>query len=249
MQQEKVIENIREWAVRMVYILDLHSQPVGVRLLSEQKKVPEEASHLDQHRYCQALMKARHGANVFLGADNLSCPAAASVFGFRPLPEGLRSGKGLIGFGIVSEEAVGKKMFEGMPKLSPGQIKWIHLFPLTKAVEPPDVIVVEDEAESLMWIALASLHATGGKRVQGSTAVLQATCVDATLIPFLEKRLNYSYGCYGCRDATDMETKEAVLGFPFELLEGIVRHLEFLNEKAIPNSRSKNAWRVLRKRP
>ena len=248
MKDEIVPKQIQEQAARMISILGLHSQPVGVRLLTEQHQVPEGASHLDQHRYCQALMKARHGANVLLGAENLSCPAAASVFGFRPLPEGLRSGKGLVGFGIVADEAVGKKMFEGMPKLSPGQIKWIHLFPLTKAVEPPDVIVVEDEAESLMWIALASLHATGGERVQGSTAVLQATCVDSTIIPFLEKRLNYSYGCYGCRDATDMEKNEAVLGFPGELLEGIVKHLEFLHEKAIPNSRSKNAWQALRKR-
>ena len=64
-------------------------------------------------------------------------------------------------------------MFEGMPKLNPGQIKWIHLFPLTKALENPDVIVVEDEPERLMWIALASLHATGGRSVQGSTAVIE----------------------------------------------------------------------------
>ena len=242
------LNQIWEYGARMISILGLHSQPVGVRLLTEQRQAPEGATLLEQHRYCQALMKARRGANVLLGAETLSCPAAASIFGFRPLPEGLRSGKGLVGFGIVADEAIGKKMFEGMPKLSLGQIKWIHLFPLTKAAEPPDVVVVEDEAESLMWIALASLHATGGKRVQGSTAVLQATCVDSTIIPFLEKRLNYSYGCYGCRDATDMEKNEAVLGFPGELLEGIVRHLEFLHEKAILNSRSKNAWEALQKR-
>ena len=197
MKETIIAEQVRAMATRMISILGLHSQPVGVRLLSEQHQAPEGASRLDQHRYCQALMKARRGTNVLLAGENLSCPAAASVFGFRPLPGGLRSGKGLVGFGIVSDEAVGEKMFEGMPKLSPGQIKWLHLFPLTKAAATPDVIVVEDEPESLMWIALASLHATGGKRVQGSTAVLQATCVDATLIPFLENRLNYSYGCYG----------------------------------------------------
>jgi uncharacterized protein (DUF169 family) len=242
------LNQIQEYGARMISILGLHSQPVGVHLLTEQHQAPEGATLLEQHRYCQALMKARHGANVLLGAENLSCPAAASVFGFRPLPEGLRSGKGLVGFGIVADEAVGKRMFEGMPKLTPGQIKWLHLFPLSRAMEEPDVIIVEDEIESLMWIALASLHATGGERVQGSTAVLQATCVDATIIPYLEKRLNYSYGCYGCRDATDMEKNEAVLGFPGELLEGIVRHLEFLHEKAIPNSRSKNAWIAFGKR-
>ena len=115
MKNEIVPKQIQEQAARMISILGLHSQPVGVRLLTEQLRDPEEANLLDQHRYCQALMKARHGANVLLGAENLSCPAAASVFGFRPLPEGLRSGRGLVGFGIVSDEAVGKRMFEGIP--------------------------------------------------------------------------------------------------------------------------------------
>jgi uncharacterized protein (DUF169 family) len=139
-------------------------------------------------------------------------------------------------------------MFIDMPRLDPDKITLLHLFPLDKAEYVPDLVVVEDEVEKLMWIILSYLHAKGGERVQSSTAVLQATCVDSTIIPFLENRLNFGYGCYGCRDATDMERNEAVLGFPGELLEGIVRHLEFLHGKAIPNSRSKNAWKALGKR-
>ena len=53
------------------------------------------------HRYCQALMKARHGESVLLQPDGLSCPAAAAAFGFRPLPPQLANGKALVGFGIV----------------------------------------------------------------------------------------------------------------------------------------------------
>ena len=87
----------------------------------------------------------------------------------------------------------------------------------------------------------------GGQRVQSSTAVLQATCVDSTIIPFLENRLNFGYGCYGCRDATDIGNNESVLGFPTFFLPLIVEHLEFLGQKAIPTSRSKKAWHALQK--
>lgn len=80
---------------------------------------PEPQDHsgmrLQQHRYCQALMKARHGEIVSLDASGIACPAAAAAFGFRPLPEGLKSGQGLVGFGIVSDPEVGRKMFENMP--------------------------------------------------------------------------------------------------------------------------------------
>jgi len=107
------------------------------------------------------------------------------------------------------------------------------------------VVVVEEEVERLMWIVLSYLHAKGGKRVEGSTAVLQATCVDATIIPFVENRLNFSYGCYGCRDATDMGPNEAVLGFPTSYLPPVIEHLEFLSKRAIPVSRSKKALALL----
>lgn len=240
------IAQIRAIGTKMILILGLSGSPVGVRLLTAPEELPDSAETLKKHRYCQAVMKARRGRNVLLDKSGISCPAAAAAFGFRPLPEGLRSGKALVGFGIVSDEAVGRKMFTDMPKLKPGEIHLLHLFPLDKAEYMPDIVVVEDEVEKLMWILLSYLHARGGERVQSSTAVLQAACVDSTIIPYLENRLNYGYGCYGCRDATDIGTNEAILGFPGFILPYIVEHLDYLSKKAIPSSRSKKALAVLR---
>lgn len=238
-------ENVKTMAAKMISILGLSGSPIGVRLLSGNDEYPSETETLKHHRYCQALMGARRGGNVLLNRDGITCPAAAAAFGFRPLPPGLRSGKGLVGFGIVSDEEVGKRMFEYMPKLPSGKIQTLHLFPLDYAEYVPDIVVVEDEVEKLMWIVLSSLHATGGKRVRSNTAVLQATCVDSTIIPYLENRLNFGYGCYGCRDATDIGPNETVLGFPGRMLPSIIEHLEFLDRKAIPTCRSKRAWGVL----
>jgi uncharacterized protein (DUF169 family) len=72
--------------------------------------------------------------------------------------------------------------------------------------------------------------------------------VDATIIPFLQKKFNMSMGCYGCRDATDIGHNETVLGFPFKDFEDIYNNLVILNKKAIPNSRSKNAFTLLKKK-
>jgi len=240
------IEEIQELGARMKAILGLSTSPVGVRFLTTNDAV-DGAKTLGRHRYCQALMLARHGQNVVLDAKGISCPAAARAFGFRPLPEQLRTGKGLVGFGIVSEEKVAEMMFEKMPHLEMGAVQQIHLYPLEKAEHLPDLVVVEDEVEKLMWIILAYLHAQKGERVHSSTAILQATCVDSTVIPYLEKRLNFSFGCYGCRDATDMGPGEAVLGFPASFLPDIVEHLEYLNKKALPHSRGKHAFEALKK--
>jgi hypothetical protein len=57
--------------------------------------------------------------------------------------------------------------------------------------------------------------------------------------------LNFSLGCYGCREATDLIPGETVLGFPGALLEPLLSALEMLRSKAIPRSRAKLAHACL----
>lgn len=243
------IEDMRDKAATLRERLGLATRPVGVKFFfDESPPLRAPVERLQGYRYCQALMKARHGEHVTLDADGISCPSAAAAFGFKPLSEGLRNGKGLVGFGITREEKVGVEMFAGMPRLEQGRLRRLYLFPLETAVLEPDIVVVEDGIEHLMWIALAYLNATGGARIESSTAILQATCVDATIIPFLRRKLNLSYGCYGCRDATDIENGETVLGFAFEDFDAICDYVEHLSRKALGNSRGKNAFLLLRKK-
>jgi uncharacterized protein (DUF169 family) len=229
-------------------ILDLETSAVGVSLIDDDRPLTESYSPLQQHRYCQALMKARHGEKVSLNREGIACPAAAAAFGFKALPEALRTGQGLVGFGIVQNPSVGKRMFEQMPRIEPGKIQRIELFPLEQADQNPDIIVIEGNIEQLMWVNLAYLNVMDGDRLTGSTAVLQATCVDATIIPFMEQRLNFGFGCYGCREATDMERSESVVGFPVKLLNSLVIQLAHLSQKAMPNSRQKRAYQNLQNR-
>ena len=56
---ENLNKEMREMGARMKTILGLFSSPVGVRFLKAEEVV-EGAKVLDRHRYCQALMRARH---------------------------------------------------------------------------------------------------------------------------------------------------------------------------------------------
>lgn len=242
------MRNIQTASEEVEQILGLTSSMVGVKFIFAEENIPVKVEKLSGHRYCQALMKARHGKHVILDAEGIACPAAAAAFGFKPLPDGLKTGKGLVGFGIVSKEETDKNMFEGMTTLPQGKLKALYLFPLETAEIEPDIVVVEDETEKLMWLALANLNIKGGQRVESSTAILQATCVDATTIPYIQQKFNMSMGCYGCRDATDICPNETVLGFPFKDFAAIAENIEFLHQKAIPNSRSKNALAMLKRK-
>ena len=236
-------------ARRLVEILGIDTEPVAVFLLGPESPPPAAPFiNVTGHRYCQLLMRARHGESVFLVPDELACPAAAAAFGFRPLPEGLATGKGLVGFGIVADPDTGRRMFEGMPRLEPGRVTLIAAAPLSETRSIPDVVVIEGRPEALMWLALADLNVAGGERRRGDTAVLQATCVDATIIPYIEQRLNYSLGCYGCREATDLGPNESVLGFPGARLEPLLAALESLANKAVRRSRAKAVFGNLKKK-
>lgn len=238
----------QEYAHKIKSILGLGAYPVGVKFYFIDEQIMNDVPRLSHHRYCQALMKARSGSHVRLDAESIACPAAAAAFGFKPLPQGLKTGKRLQGFGIVQHESAGKRMFEGMTRLEPNKLQALYLFPLEQAKVEPDIVVIEDEVEKLMWIALAKLNMQDGQRIESSTAVLQAICVDATVIPFVKNKFNMSFGCYGCRDATDVGPHEAVIGFPYSEFEDIAIGIEFLQGKAIPNSRSKNAFTLLKRK-
>ena len=239
----------RSAARRLVEILGIDSEPIAVFLSGPKSPLPAESfKNVAGHRYCQLLMRARHGESVALVPEELACPAAATAFGFRPLPEGLATGKGLVGYGIVNEPGTGRRMFEGMPRLESGRVTLIAAAPLGTVQAVPDVVVVEGPPEALMWLALADLNVAGGERRRGDTAVLQATCVDATIIPYLEQRLNFSLGCYGCREATDLGPNESVLGFPGARLEPLLAALESLANKAVGRSRAKAVFGNLNKK-
>lgn len=236
-------------ARRLVEILRIDTEPVAVFLLGPESSPPTAPfKRVPGHRYCQLLMRARHGESVFLVPDELACPAAAAAFGFRPLPEGLATGKGLVGFGIVADPDTGRRMFEGMPHLEPGRVTLIAAAPLSETRSIPDVVVIEGPPEALMWLALADLNVAGGERRRGDTAILQATCVDATVIPHIEQRLNFSLGCYGCREATDLGPNESVLGFPGARLEPLLAALISLANKAVGRSRAKAVFENLNKK-
>lgn len=75
----------------------------------------------------------------------------AAAFGFRPLPEGLARGTGLVEHGLAPSADVGERLLERNPRLQHGAVWGLALGPLESLVAVPDVIIIQDEAEKEMW--------------------------------------------------------------------------------------------------
>jgi len=225
-------------------ILGLESSPVAVKFLEDPADLPG-FTLAEKSRYCQALMLARRGESVYLTPDEITCPASARALGFKPPPEKLISGEMPAAYGLFGSAMAASRTVGDMPLLEMGKYRAVALAPLASAPFEPDVVVVEAKAEQVMWLALASMFTVGGRRTF-NTGVLQATCVDATIVPFLSGEVNMSMGCYGCREATDMAPEEAIIGIPGRKLAEVVSSLERLGEKALPRVRSKTVYEMYR---
>jgi len=230
-------------AEAMKGVLGLKCEPIAVKFLTEKTQLAgfEMPS---ERRYCQVLMGAREGNKLLLSEENISCPAAAWALGFKEPPAKLSSGEMPAGMGIFGSPQAAKNTLDTMPRLEMGKYRMVACCPLGEAPFEPDVVVLESAVEHLMWIALAKVFETGG-RLEFSTGILQATCVDGTIMPFLKQEIHASLGCYGCREATNLAESECVLGFPIKDLEHIVNSLQRLNERAIPRVRGKAVYQAL----
>ena len=235
--------NYQGSAEKLKNILGLKYEPVAVKFFEQ----PAELSDFElpsDRRYCQILMGAKEGKRYLLSADNIACPAAAWAFGFKEPPAKLLSGEMPAAMGIFGSPEAAANTLRTMSRLEMGKYKMAACCPLGEAPFVPDVVVIESDVEHLMWVALARVFETGG-RLHFDTAILQATCVDCTVKPFLTQEMNATLGCYGCREATDLAEGEAVLGFPTKDIDTIVRSLEKLNVKAIPRVRGKTVYKAL----
>ena len=236
--------NNRETSARLIALLGLTTPPLGVKFLKRGETVPGDWSGEKKLRFCQTLMLARKGERIKLTAENITCPASASAFGLKPLPEKLKSGEMMSTMGLFGSPEAAAKTIALIPRLEQGRFNAVLVSPLEKFETPPDVVVIEAEPEKLMWVALADIFDTGGRH-SIETGVFQATCVDSTVVPFVKQKMNFCLGCYGCRDATDITQNETVLGLPASSLDRIMTALEKLSQKAMPRARSKAAFRSL----
>jgi len=233
-----------EIAQRLVKILDLQREPVGVKLLKSEDNNYDFLGNYkndSKYHYCQALMQASHGEKILLNRENLNCAASSSAFGFTPLHPKLASGMAHFKAGTLGTPEAAAKILQEVTRIPENSLSGVILSPLKDIEIDPDIVVLEAQPEQLMWLSLASIY-TSGERLHYHTAVVQATCVDTTIIPFISGKINISLGCVGCRASTDLAFNELIMGIPYQLLEDIMKNLEELYVKVIPSNRNKPAY-------
>ena len=236
---EETIETYKEWAKTLRDVLQLRWHPVGVRLIRKGEPFPEGVQiPKERMRYCQSMMAARRGVSLVMPANRHSCPDGTSILGLTEVPPKLASGEIYILFHKLDTQEAASRMVNERPMLEPYSMEATCVFPLDDPKATVDVVSVMGNPEQMMWLSMATSYYTG-HRHDFHASGYNSHCVEVTLLPMRDKKINISFGCYGGRASSDVSDDMMMMGIPVELMPDVVRGVRELSKRVIPQERDK----------
>jgi uncharacterized protein (DUF169 family) len=174
----------------LVQSLELHYQPVGVRLFRKAEKLPEGISFAEENfkSYCQALVLAGEGRTLFLKRENMGCKLGTSVLGMEEEMEAFLDDGVLEKYGVglfATEEASAETLLKST-YLEKGKTQAALIAPLAAFKEIPQVVVFTADSEQVMWLLYAVNYEKGGRQDLPQSGGALGGCADITAWPLLE---------------------------------------------------------------
>ncbi|MFA7562994.1 MAG: DUF169 domain-containing protein [Methanoculleus sp.] len=215
--------------------LDLRGSPVAVKLAKDARGIPEGIGPIAESvRHCQMISRARLNGEIFYAtAENHICMGGAWALGLKELTKSLKTGEFYYKLGKFESWASCMRTIQRVPHVPELETYATVYAPLEKTPFDPHVVVIVTEPRAMLKLAQTTLYLLGG-RIESSMAGIQSVCADATALPYLSGKINYSLGCDGSRKFSGIEDNELVMGIPAELLPEFARALPIVT--AAPGS-------------
>jgi len=226
------------WEKTIMEKLGLRWYPVAVGLIDKDELLPDVPMPPENLRFCQAMMAARRGASILMPPFKHSCPDGTSIFGMTGVPKKLATGEIYVLFHKLDNAEAAAQMVAERPTLPPKSRRATYVAPLSKTVRKPEVVVFTGTPEQMMWLCMSMSYYTG-HRFDFHASGYNSMCVEAVLYPLMENEPNITFGCYGCRAASDIGEDMMFMGIPLDKIPTVVQGLTELSVKAIPHSRMK----------
>ncbi len=231
-------QQYREWHQTLYNTLRLRWYPVAISLIPAGAPLPDVPMPRVKLRHCQSMMMARRGKSLLLPPQCHACPDGTHILGLTEIPPKLASGEMYIYFQKLDSMEAARQMIKERPHLPERSIQATLVAPLKDAVYPPDVVAVIANPEQVMWLCMSASFYTG-RRFDFKASGYNAQCVETTLIPYTSGQINISLGCYGCRASSDISDDLMFMGIPLAEMPLLIKGLQRLGQKAIPDSRNK----------
>ena len=202
--------------------------PVAARMVKSGEPLPERTKHPLKDlnvkvATCQAIaMARRYGWAVAVGEEDISCPLAAVVFGFRRASEFYVKGQACAGMYTETEEA-GMVSEEQVEKFSFGEYEYILVAPLHRTAFEPEVIIIYANPAQVVRLLTAALWKSGGRLTSSFGGRID--CAEEIIVPLRSGKCEVILPCYGDRIFAHTQDHEMAFSIPVtrvaEIMEGL----------------------------
>lgn len=212
---------------RLTEVLDLTTQPAGVKVLRPGEAAPPEFGPPGRKmRFCQAIMEAGWGkANNILPTD-VSCGPGPGYFG-APMGEKVVRGESHVALGLFGKPEATRRNIGANARFASGSVINILVGPAEKFTVQPDTIVVTANAEQAMWILQSRAYAEG-RHSSFDIQTEGSFCSGVAIASIVRNEVQLGFGCFGSRSNTAMGPYDIEVGIPTSILADVVETLEKL---------------------
>lgn len=213
-------------------VLDQHVRPycfpVAVKMVKSDDTLPERVKRPFKDlklkiAICQAIaMARRYGWVLAVGEEDISCPLAAAVFGFKQISEFYHEGEACAGMYTETPEA-GQLSEARVAKYSYGEFQYILAAPLHRTTFEPQVVVIYANPAQILRLLTAALWKTGGDITSSFGGRID--CAEEIIVPQQTGRSELILPCYGDRIFAQTQDHEMAFAVPSNRIEEIIEGL------------------------
>jgi uncharacterized protein (DUF169 family) len=167
---------------------DFERKPVGVKyLLSRPKGIPKIARDLNS---CEMLKEAQENDAFYVGPEDWRCVGVEQMILGMKDPEPILV-SGMVGGeeGLFKEANACRAMYQYLPRLPKGSVRYVAMAPLDKMTFDPDVLVITANIDQAQTLVRSINYSTGAPFTSKATPVV--ACSWIYVYPVISGELNY----------------------------------------------------------
>jgi uncharacterized protein (DUF169 family) len=166
---------------------DFERKPVGVKFVITK---PESIERLDKElNFCEMLKEAQTGSPFYVGKGDFHCvePMVLGMVDPEPvLVSGLLGGSS----GLFKEARANRKLYQYIPKMLKGSVRYVVFSPIDQLTFDPDVTVITATVAQAQTILRSVGYSTGDYFSSKATPVV--SCAWMYVYPVLSGEMNFT---------------------------------------------------------
>jgi uncharacterized protein (DUF169 family) len=204
--------------------LNLERKPVGVKFLPSQ---PDGINRIkDKLAFCEMFLAAQQGDPFYVQKEDFLC-VEPLLLGMEDPEPVLVSGFAGGSAGLFKEARANRKMYQYIPKMLKGSVKYVTFASMDRLTFEPDVLVVMADVRQARTILRAEGYSTGDKWSSQGTPVM--ACSWMYIYPVLSGQINFTVtGLSLGMEAINAPVPEGlfIISIPWNLLSTVTENLK-----------------------